>query len=113
MPERAMLGPGQSSGWWVVALALAGAAACSDGPASMPATASIWDAHSGSRLEARYLKGEDGTRVFDGWFDRARGEPCQIRRGEAGRYSCFPEANPAVFLDDRCRQAAGEHQAWA
>jgi len=114
MPERARLGAGQSSGWWVVALALAGAAACSDGGAgSMPATASIWDAHSGSRLEARYLKGEDGTRVFDGWFDRARGEPCQIRRGEAGRYSCFPEANPAVFLDDRCRQAAGEHQACA
>jgi hypothetical protein len=115
MPECARLGTGQSSRWRLVGLALAGAAAaCSDtAPTAQPAELTVWDARSGSRLEARYLKGEDGTRVFDGWFDRSRGEPCQIRRGEGGRYACFPEANPAVFLDDRCRQPAGEHQACA
>jgi hypothetical protein len=124
MPERARQGTGESSSlrvssqrisrWWAWGLALAGVAtACSDSAPPVPATATVWDAQGGSRLLARYLKGEDGTRVFDGWFDRARGEPCQIRRGEGGRYGCYPEANPAVFLDDRCRQPAGEHQACA
>jgi hypothetical protein len=119
MPERARQGTGESSSrrvgrWWGWGLALAGVAmACSDGAPPAPATASVWDAQGGSRLLARYLKGEDGTRVFDGWFDKARGEPCQIRRGEGGRHGCYPEGNPAVFLDDRCRQPAGEHRSCA
>jgi hypothetical protein len=74
---------------------------------------STWEPVSGSRLSARFLLGEDGLRVFDGWFDNQRGEPCRIARGQGGRYYCFPAANAAVFSDARCQQPLGSHQECA
>ena len=53
--------------------------------------------------------GDDGPRVFDGWFDTARGEYCRVARGQNGRYYCFPAANPVVFSDARCQQPLGQH----
>jgi hypothetical protein len=64
---------------------------------------------SGTRLKAGYLVGEDGTRVFQGWFDSGRNEYCRIARGESGGYRCFPSTNPAVFRDARCREPLGDH----
>jgi hypothetical protein len=66
---------------------------------------------SGTRLQARYLKADDGTRVFHGWFDNVRNEFCRVARGEGGRYYCFPENNPAAFRDNRCREPVGELRA--
>jgi hypothetical protein len=78
----------------------------------LPATETVpstWEPVSGSRLSARFLLGENGLRVFDGWFDNDRGEPCRVARGQGGRYYCFPAANAAVFSDARCQQPLGQH----
>jgi hypothetical protein len=92
---------------------LTGGCTDDEGAAAPPAQPSGWEPQSGSRLQARYLVSEEGTRVFQGWFDSARGELCRIGRGEGGRYYCFPESNPAAFRDNRCREAVGEHRACA
>jgi hypothetical protein len=108
---------GAVSGSLVASLAalLAGGGCTDDeGAGRTPAPPAVgWEPQSGSRLEARHLVGEDGTRLFRGWFDRARGEFCRVGRGEGGRYYCFPESNPAAFRDRNCREPVGEHRACA
>jgi hypothetical protein len=91
-------------------MAVAVGAACSEAetPVGVPG-ASSWEPASGSRLSARFLMGDDGLRIFDGWFDTARGEYCRVARGPNGRYFCFPSANPAVYTDARCQQPLGQH----
>jgi hypothetical protein len=89
--------------WWAFA-------GCADGQGPRPAQApSTWEPVSGSRLTARFLTGEDGSRIFDGWFDTERGEFCRVARGQNGRYYCFPSSNPVVYGDARCQQAMGQH----
>lgn len=53
------------------------------------------DAHAqpatnGSRLKARYLMAEDGSRQFLGWFDSARGESCFFTTAPDGVTRCLP-----------------------
>jgi hypothetical protein len=107
----------RAQSWLALTTAIALIIGCSDGgtagQAPGPERASAWEPRSGTRLLARYLVGDDGSRVWHGWFDSARKEPCRIARGESGRYSCFPEGNRAVFRDDRCREPAAEHRACA
>jgi hypothetical protein len=96
----------------LIAAPLIAALACSDGrspPGEGPTSDSFWEPVSGSRLEARFLIGADGSRIFHGWHDRARGEFCRIARGPSGRHFCFPSSNPAVYSDARCQQPAGQH----
>jgi hypothetical protein len=78
-------------------------------PPAVTGAPSTWEPVSGTRLSARFLLGDDGLRVFDGWFDTLRGEPCRVARGQGGRYYCFPAANPSVFRDARCQQPLGQH----
>ena len=86
---------------------------CSGGegppPDSEDPSDSSWQPVSGSRLEARFLLGDDGSRIFYSWFDTTRGEYCQVARTQNGRYFCFPSSNPAVYSDARCQQAVGQH----
>ena len=101
---------------WAAAVAGAIAGCSGDGssdPTMGGGPGTAWDARSGSRLQARYLTGEDGSRVWGGWFDSTRNEPCRVARGEGGRYYCFPEANRAVYKDARCREPAAEHRGCA
>jgi hypothetical protein len=99
----------------VLACALAGSAlgSCAEAPPEDPPENDTWAPKSGSRLKARYLVDETGTRVFAGWFDEQRGEYCRVARGEAGRYYCFPFANRSLFADPRCQQPVGVHGACA
>ena len=97
-----------------VLLSVAAVSGCSDrdslGTGSEPpVTDSSWAPVSGSRLEARFLVGDDGSRIFYSWFDKTRGEYCRVARGQNGRYFCFPSSNPAVYSDARCQQARGQH----
>jgi hypothetical protein len=90
--------------------ALCAVAACAGGEGPRPSDEpSSWQPISGARLSARFLLGEDGSRIFDGWFDTQRGEYCRVARGANGRYYCFPSANPVVYGDARCQQALGQH----
>jgi hypothetical protein len=95
----------------VAVAALALTAACTGGTEDEQSGAdmSMWQPTSGTRLKARTLVGEDGSRVFEGWFDQQRGEYCRVARGENGRFYCFPYANPAFFRDARCREPVGLH----
>jgi hypothetical protein len=69
----------------------------------------VVDFANGSRLKARYLQGDDGSRKFLGWFDTARNELCNFRVAEDGKTRCLPTftAIPAVgaFIDAACTQA--------
>ncbi len=98
----------------LIVFALSTVAACSGGQGSRPPSEpSSWQPISGSRLSARFLLGDDGSRIFDGWFDTQRAEYCRVARGQNGRYYCFPSSNPAVYGDARCQQAMGQHLACA
>ncbi len=48
------------------------------------------EATSGSRLKARTLVGDDGTRQFVGWRDTQRGEDCAFMVAADGVERCLP-----------------------
>jgi hypothetical protein len=101
---------GRSSGALTCLFLCSAFGGCADGQApGAPRGPSSWQPLGGSRLQARFLLGDDGTRLFDGWFDTQRGEFCRVARGQNGRYYCFPSANPVVYRDARCQQAMGQH----
>jgi len=59
------------------------------GPAGSDATAVT---QSGTRLKARFLQGEDGTREFRGWYDSQLERPCtwKLHPGTVDTWSCVP-----------------------
>jgi hypothetical protein len=61
---------------------------------------------SGSRLVPVFLTGEDESRQFVGWFDRARRENCSFALSADGIMRCLPtdalEAH--LFVDSACKQ---------
>lgn len=67
-------------------------------------------AQSGSRLKARYLVGDDGSRQPNGdWLDTTTGEPCTYQKANDDETRCLPAlfvaANSgAYYLDDSCTQ---------
>jgi hypothetical protein len=63
-------------------------------------------ATSGTRLRARYLTGEDGSRQFVGWRDMQRNEDCSFLRAEDGVTRCLPgySFTSSYFADAGCTQ---------
>lgn len=72
----------------------------------------------GSRLKARYLIGEDGSRVqLPEWFDTELGDTCQFQSFDNGDIRCVPSAPvlnsyvdpgctiPVIVLKDPCLDA--------
>ena len=61
---------------------------------------------SGTRLKAKVLVAEDGSRQqLFGWHDSQTGEDCAFRTAEDGRVRCLPAASPTLtlyFADDKC-----------
>ncbi len=64
---------------------------------------------SGSRLRARFLLGDDGSKEFTGWYDNKLMQPCVFRKGTDG-LRCLPEiateqakgVQGPLFSDDQC-----------
>jgi hypothetical protein len=52
---------------------------------------------SGTRLRARYLAGDDGSRQFVGWHDAQRNEPCTYKTAADGVMRCTPDG-PAFTM---------------
>jgi hypothetical protein len=61
---------------------------------------------AGSRLVPLFLSGEDDSRQFVGWFDRARGDNCAFGPAGDGVLRCLPvDAAPAqFFVDVSCKR---------
>ncbi len=57
---------------------------------------------SGSRLRARHLVADDGTKQFVGWFDSQRSERCTFVVAADGKQRCLPigAATLASFFKD-------------
>jgi len=67
---------------------------------------------NGTRLKARVLSGEDGSRQFLGWSDSLRQESCSFVSTEQGM-RCLPAAAEGFWLysDSNCRNAVLSFQA--
>lgn len=98
----------------IVALMLAGCGpmpAESDGGSLADAGACVGatrEALSGTRLKARYVVGDDGSRSPLGFFDTARSEACTFQNAEDGKLRCLPTDDlaavlPKMFVDSACR----------
>lgn len=65
---------------------------------------------SGTRLKARYLLGDDGSREFRGWYDSTLEKPCAwVKHPASERRSCLPEYNSfdgPYFVDPNCWERA-------
>jgi hypothetical protein len=61
---------------------------------------------SGSRLVPVFLTGEDDSRQFAGWFDRARNENCAFGLSADGVMRCLPtdSLEARLFVDAACTQ---------
>lgn len=65
------------------------------------------DYESGSRLRARLAKTADGEKLWVGWQDSARGEPCEFSLAEDGKTRCLPSNRryqAYFYADDKCTQ---------
>ena len=61
---------------------------------------------SGSRIKLRYLKGEDGSRRFVGFFDSQLGVACEWKRGTDLARHCLPvETARTRYVDSQCQVA--------
>src|SRR5205085_12166844 len=60
----------------------------------------------GSRLAPIFLAGEDESRQFVGWFDKARAENCSFAVAGDGVIRCLPNdvAEARLFADPLCKQ---------
>lgn len=62
---------------------------------------------SGTRLRARYITGEDGSRQFVDWFDLETAQPCLYREYDVRR--CVPAEmfnSRILFTDEDCTETA-------
>lgn len=70
------------------------------------------DNKNGSRLRARYLVGDDGSRSFVGWYDSQLGANCWHVPAADGKQRCLPIYGPIFssfntdFVDAACSQPA-------
>lgn len=55
---------------------------------------------SGSRLKARTLVGDDGSRSPSGWFDSELSIECSFRKAADGETRCLPNGNQVVYFSD-------------
>jgi hypothetical protein len=57
---------------------------------------------SGSRLRARCLLGDDGSREFAGWFDMTTGQTCVYSSATDGQRRCLPAqvGGAGVYFED-------------
>lgn len=88
----------------LVAVLLSAAGCPRQGPAPVPLLEN--QASSGSRLRARFVRGES-LRLFLGWHDRARGEDCRFLPAGDGVLRCLPTSPgngylTGYFADDQC-----------
>src|SRR6266571_3393933 len=60
----------------------------------------------GSRLVPVFLEGDDESRQFLGWFDRARGDNCSFGLAGDGVLRCLPSdvVEARLFTDASCRR---------
>ena len=77
------------------------------GPPGRSEDASIFV--SGTRLGARYLVGDDGTRQWSGWYDNQRDEECNFTfhdyRASDGTIRCIPRGVLLnAYADPMCTQ---------
>src|SRR6266566_1168766 len=61
---------------------------------------------AGSRLVPVFLEGDDESRQFVGWFDRARGDNCAFGLAGDGIVRCLPSdvVEARVFADPSCKR---------
>jgi hypothetical protein len=61
---------------------------------------------AGSRLVPVFLEGDDESRQFVGWFDRARGDSCAFGLAGDGVVRCLPSdvVEARVFADASCKR---------
>jgi hypothetical protein len=64
---------------------------------------------SGTRLKARYMVGEDGSKQWNyGWYDSERKENCTFTTAGDGKTRCLPTpgayVNGSVYADAACTQ---------
>lgn len=73
-----------------------GTPSADSGSPSFVPIAEVHAAESGSRLKAKWLVAEDGSRHFTfQWFDSERGHDCGFRVAADGIERCLPAAAPA------------------
>lgn len=81
-------------------------------------TADAQTSIGGSRLKARYLLAEDGSRQFLGWYDSQRQENCAFTQAPDDIVRCMPFVAAAVahpfsqaFADSACTRRIEQRQA--
>lgn len=85
-----------------------GAAADTLDSAPMSDLTSTCAARGGSRLKARFLKTEEGAKLFQGFWDSKRNERCSFRLLWDGKVRCVPDADGVLqegfagFSDPAC-----------
>lgn len=87
------------------------------GPAGADGAPGKDAAQDGSRLTARWLNGEDGSRQFNGdWMDTEREEVCSFRPHE-GEILCLPpiidRTEPKAWVDPDCGGDFGDMRTYA
>lgn len=58
------------------------------------------DAVSGSRLQAQWRTGEDGSKAFEGWYDTLLAVPCSYRKAADGMSRCLPAQRRPTSFDN-------------
>ncbi|WP_437714962.1 hypothetical protein WMF45_00235 [Sorangium sp. So ce448] len=88
-----------------------GSSSGDDGPLdgmTDPVPSAAADPVSGSRLKARFITADDGSKAYtpDVWFDSERGENCQFIKAADGQLRCLPTEHRAsagsYYSDEAC-----------